>query len=168
MGDIELKPCPFCGGEAVVHVNDGVRAVCRDCGASSKGLVDGYSQGRPNGSAIKGVVKAWNTRKPMERIVEQIVEQKQIVEKMKELFALNQKMNQELLQAKKYASQLMESVLQEAFSVQETEKPSQVIEFYSNQTTSETELLAAARGKIREDTWEHLCKRALEIAGEEC
>ena len=49
MGDIELKPCPFCGGEAVVHVNDGVRAVCRDCGASSKGLVDGYSQGRPNG-----------------------------------------------------------------------------------------------------------------------
>ena len=97
-----------------------------------------------------------------------INEQKQIVAKMKELFALNQKMNQELLQAKKYASQLMESVLQEAFSVQETEKPSQVIEFYSNQTTSETELLAAARGKIREDTWEHLCKRALEIAGEEC
>lgn len=33
---------------------------------------------------------------------------------------------------------------------------------------AETELLAAARGKIREDTWEHLCKRALEIAGEEC
>lgn len=97
-----------------------------------------------------------------------INEQKQIVAKMKELFALNQKMNQELLQAKKYASQLMESVLQEAFSVQETEKSSQVIEFYSNQTTSETELLAAARGKIREDTWEHLCKRALEIAGEEC
>ena len=33
--------------------------------------------------------------------------------------------------------------------------------------TPKTELLAAARGKIREDTWEHLCKRALEIAGEE-
>ena len=41
------------------------------------------------------------------------------------------------------------------------------VEFHSNQTTPETELLAAARGKIREDTWEHLCKRALEIAGEE-
>lgn len=78
MSDIELKPCPFCGGEAVVHVNDGVRVICRECGASSKGLVDGYSKGRPNGSAIKGVVKAWNTRKPMERIVGQLEERKQI------------------------------------------------------------------------------------------
>lgn len=66
-----------------------------------------------------------------------------------------------------YASQLMEAVLQEAFSVQETATPAHVIEFHPNQTTPETELLAAARGKIREDTWEHLCKRALEIAGEE-
>ena len=61
----------------------------------------------------------------------------------------------------------MESVLQEAFSVQETAKPAQVIEFCPDQTVPETELLAAARGKIREDTWERLCKRALEIAGEE-
>ena len=96
-----------------------------------------------------------------------INEQKQIVKKINELLALNQKMKQELLQAKKYASQLMESVLQEAFSVQETATPAHVIEFHPDQTTPETELLAAARGKIREDTWEHLCKRALEIVGEE-
>ena len=96
-----------------------------------------------------------------------INEQKQIVKKINELLALNQKMKQELLQAKKYASQLMESVLQEAFSVQETATPAHVIEFHPDQTTPETELLAAARGKIREDTWEHLCKRAMEIAGEE-
>lgn len=57
--------------------------------------------------------------------------------------------------------------MQEAFSIQETTKPAQVIEFHSNQTTPETELLAAARGKLREDTWEHLRKRALEIANEE-
>jgi len=74
MSDIELKPCPFCGGEAVVHANDGVKVICRECGASSKGLVDVYSQGRPNGGAIKAVVTAWNNRKPMERIVEQIQE----------------------------------------------------------------------------------------------
>ena len=96
-----------------------------------------------------------------------INEQKQIVKKINELLALNQKMKQELLQAKKYASQLMESVLQEAFSVQETTTPAHVIEFHPDQITPETELLAAARGKIREDTWKHLCKRALEIAGEE-
>ena len=57
-----LKNCPFCGGEAVVHINDGVRVVCRECGATSKCLVDGYSQGKPNGSALKAVIIAWNRR----------------------------------------------------------------------------------------------------------
>ena len=94
-------------------------------------------------------------------------ELKKITRKAKNILALCDSLSHELLQSKQYASQLMESVLQEAFSVQETAKPAQVIEFHPDQTTSETELLAAARGKIREDTWEHLCKRALEIAGEE-
>ena len=76
-------------------------------------------------------------------------------------------MEQEISNAKLYASDLIEAVLQEAFSVQEAAKPAQVIEFHPDQTTPETELLAAARGKIREDTWEHLRKRALEIANEE-
>lgn len=83
------------------------------------------------------------------------------------LTGLCDKLEQEVAQATHYASQLMEAVLQEAFSIQETTKPAQVIECHPDQTTPETELLAAARGKIREDTWEHLCKRALEIAGEE-
>ena len=81
--------------------------------------------------------------------------------------ALCDSLSNELLQSKQYASQLMESVLQEAFSMQEAVKSAQVIEFHPDQTTPETELLVAARGKIREDTWEHLRKRALEIAGEE-
>ena len=58
-----LKPCPFCWGKAVVHVNDGVRVVCTECGATSKCLVDGYSQGRPMGSAVHSVIEAWNRRK---------------------------------------------------------------------------------------------------------
>lgn len=94
-------------------------------------------------------------------------EQKRIVDKANKLFTLYHEMNDELLQAKKYASQLMEAVLQEAFSVQETAKPAQAIKFHPDQIVPATELLAAARGKIREDTWEHLCKRALEIANEE-
>lgn len=94
-------------------------------------------------------------------------ELKKITRKAKNILALYDSLSHELLQSKQYASQLMESVLQEAFSIQETTKPAQVIEFHPDQTTPETELLAAARGKIREDTWEHLCKRALEIAGEE-
>ena len=94
-------------------------------------------------------------------------ELKKITRKTKNILALCDSLSHELFQSKQYAAQLIESVLQEAFSVQETAKPAQVIEFHPDQTTPETELLAAARGKIREDTWEHLCKRALEIAGEE-
>lgn len=94
-------------------------------------------------------------------------EQNRIVLKINEVMELCDLLEHEICNAKNYALQLMESVLQEAFSVQETAKPAQVIEFHPDQTIPETELLAAARGKIREDTWEHLCKRALEIAGEE-
>ena len=94
-------------------------------------------------------------------------EQNRIVLKINEVMELCDLLEHEICNVKNYALQLMESVLQEAFSIQETTKPAQVIEFHPDQTTPETELLAAARGKIREDTWEHLCKRALEIAGEE-
>ena len=94
-------------------------------------------------------------------------EQQRIVQRVTKLMGQCNLLERELSISKKYASQLMESVLQEAFSVQETAKPAQVIEFHPDQTIPETELLAVARGKIREDTWEHLCKRALEIAGEE-
>ena len=94
-------------------------------------------------------------------------EHQSIVQRVTKLMGQCNLLERELSISKKYASQLMESVLQEAFSVQETAKPAQVIEFHPDQTIPETELLAAARGKIREDTWEHLCKRALEIAGEE-
>ena len=96
-----------------------------------------------------------------------LAELQRIVKKVEILFQLLDKLEQEISNAKLYASDLIEAVLQEAFSVQETAKPAQVIEFHPDQTIPETELLAAARGKIREDTWEHLCKRALEIAGEE-
>lgn len=94
-------------------------------------------------------------------------EQRRIVEKIDALFLLCDEFEHNISEAQRFSTQLMEAVLQEAFSVQETATPAHVIEFHPNQTTPETELLAAARGKIREDTWEHLRKRALEIAGEE-
>lgn len=96
-----------------------------------------------------------------------INEQNRIVFKINKVMGLCDLLENEICNAKNYALQLMESVLQEAFSVQETAKPAQVIDFCPDQTVPETELLAAARGKIREDTWEHLRKRALEIANEE-
>lgn len=94
-------------------------------------------------------------------------EQERIVAKFELLNTLCNKLEETVSKAYKYSSRLMEAVLQEAFSVQEAAKSAQIIEFHPDQMTPETELLAAARGKIREDTWEHLCKRALEIVGEE-
>ena len=101
MSEIELLPCPFCGGEAVVHVNDGVRVICRNCSATTKILVDGFSQGKPNGSAIKSVINAWNTRKPMERIAEQLEEELNLADKEKERCARENKLQFD--SAKSYA-----------------------------------------------------------------
>lgn len=94
-------------------------------------------------------------------------EQRRIVEKIDALFLLCDEFEYNITETQRYSAQLMESVLQEAFSVQDATKSAQIIEFHPDQTTPETELLAVARGKIREDTWAHLRKRALEIAGEE-
>lgn len=116
-----------------------------------------------NGQANYNGTKVASTLIP----IPPLKEQNKIVRKVYSLMQLYNALEEEIQSAKKYASQLMEAVLQEEFSVKETTKSAQVIEFYSDQTTPETELLAAARGKIREDTWEHLRKRALEIANEE-
>ena len=62
MKEVELRPCPFCGGKAIIHVSDGVRVICRECGVMTKCLCDGITQGKPTGSAIGSVVDAWNRR----------------------------------------------------------------------------------------------------------
>ena len=56
---IELKPCPFCGGEARLFVNDGVRVLCTKCRASSEILVDSEYY---KTSAVEKVIEAWNRR----------------------------------------------------------------------------------------------------------
>lgn len=58
----ELKLCPFCGGEAVLFVENGVRVVCPKCGATSKCLIDGWVGNRTTGNAVKSVITAWNRR----------------------------------------------------------------------------------------------------------
>ena len=55
----ELKPCPFCGGEANYRYAMPYNAiVCKKCKASSKVIVDSYEQ--QDGKAE--VIDAWNRR----------------------------------------------------------------------------------------------------------
>lgn len=52
---IELKSCPFCGGEARLFVNDGVRVLCNKCRASSEILADSECY---KTSAVEKVIEA--------------------------------------------------------------------------------------------------------------
>lgn len=64
MSEIKLKPCPFCGGEAEIQDGSGLHYVyCTKCGASTIGRIKGGTEKS---------VQNWNTRKPMERIVEKL------------------------------------------------------------------------------------------------
>ena len=59
---IELKTCPFCGGEARLLVNNGVRVICQRCGATTKCLVDTITARGVSGNSTQAVIKAWNRR----------------------------------------------------------------------------------------------------------
>ena len=69
MSDIKLLPCPFCGGEAELYEQKHKQyprtyyVTCKSCHCKT-------IESRVKGVAISG----WNTRKPMERIVEQLEE----------------------------------------------------------------------------------------------
>ena len=58
----ELKPCPFCGGKAVIHVDDGVRVICTVCESRTQTLIDGLSQGKLTGGSVGKVIELWNRR----------------------------------------------------------------------------------------------------------
>ena len=60
----ELKKCPFCGGEAEISLLLGNYGVtCTHCmGAIFPGV----------GVTVEDAIKAWNTRKPMQNIVERL------------------------------------------------------------------------------------------------
>lgn len=62
MPEIKLKPCPFCGGKAVLFVDGGVRVMCTECSASSKISKDSITVKRISGGATESVIRAWNRR----------------------------------------------------------------------------------------------------------
>lgn len=60
---IELKPCPFCGGKAVALIGNGVCVLCTKCEISTPGRSDGRNLvGEYMVNALQTVVDMWNRR----------------------------------------------------------------------------------------------------------
>lgn len=58
MNEINLKKCPFCGGEAKLNVSkDGVRVRCTECHNQSVQLIDDDTY-----TAVYAVIAFWNRR----------------------------------------------------------------------------------------------------------
>jgi Lar family restriction alleviation protein len=66
MSEKKLLDCPFCGGEARFSTEDGNWINCKSCGAETD-----YFEQREE------AIKAWNTRVPMQKIVERLEEQQE-------------------------------------------------------------------------------------------
>ena len=58
----ELKKCPFCGGQAHLFVDNGIRVICPNCGAGTKIQIDIMTARGVSGNATKAVIDAWNRR----------------------------------------------------------------------------------------------------------
>lgn len=70
MSEIELKPCPFCGGEAILYkeeIPDGkisyhtARIKCDNCGCATRQyIIDGYYGST---DTVEDCISTWNNRK---------------------------------------------------------------------------------------------------------
>ena len=78
----DLKPCPFCGGEAEFYRTpiktnggwcDSVVVRCKSCEARTNRVLYDANK-HPNDEEYDEAAAAWNQRKPMERILERLKE----------------------------------------------------------------------------------------------
>lgn len=71
MSERKLLPCPFCGGEVKLDEDEFYMFCCDKCGAGitfAKQLEDGMATDCNKDESID----KWNTRKPIEKVVDQL------------------------------------------------------------------------------------------------
>ena len=80
MSEIKLLPCPFCGGEVKMYSTkiDAIQE-CHDFHCDSCNMTISYDY-----TNKQEAIEAWNTRKPMERIVERLEEELKLADEIKE------------------------------------------------------------------------------------
>lgn len=76
----DLKPCPFCGGEANIVTYQGSKRIfyieCKGCNAlmgNPRIMISGM-KGKLYFENEAELIEAWNTRKPMEAVVAELNE----------------------------------------------------------------------------------------------
>ena len=72
MQNDKLLPCPFCGGEAIVYTDEETN--CYMIGCKSNCAVEPMTEWC---ETEENAIAQWNTRKPMERIVEQVEDKRE-------------------------------------------------------------------------------------------
>lgn len=58
----ELLPCPHCGNQAFLFVEDGIRVMCGKCGCQTIMMNDYRNLDGSTSNATKRVIEKWNTR----------------------------------------------------------------------------------------------------------
>lgn len=104
MSEIKLLPCPFCGGKIKLDEDDFYMFCCDTCGAGitfAHELEDGAAEDCTKEESIE----RYNTRKPMDRIVEQLEEQQNINRRINHDDIINIGLDQAIMIVKSGAKQ---------------------------------------------------------------
>ena len=72
MNDIELKPCPFCGGKAKIIYWDGDESSIDACSVSCS--EEQCNMSIDYWGSLQCVVRAWNIRKPEDALLKKVEE----------------------------------------------------------------------------------------------